>query len=180
LREVVLDASVVLKWLATEQRGSFEARQLRGDCQAGRLSVVVPPILFLELVDVAGTRWRWEAEAAGEVANFGDLSFEESEPESPSVAAGVSRGLTAYDAAYVALAERTRRPGHGADAVVVATGQCGEPVGLIRSIGHVSAHVMRSSSSLVARTACRMIRVSRRRTLSVCWPTCTSAPTEPS
>ena len=35
-----------------------------------------------------------------------DLSFEVSEPELPSVASWVSRGLTAYDAAYVALAER--------------------------------------------------------------------------
>ena len=54
MREVVLDASVVLKWFAAEQRGSFEV----------------------------------------------------SEPELPSVASWISRGLTAYDAAYVALADR--------------------------------------------------------------------------
>jgi predicted nucleic acid-binding protein len=107
LREVVLDASVVLKWFAAEQRGSFEARQLRDEYQAGRLSVVVPSLLFLELLNVAGRRWRWEAEAVAELAEaLGDLSFEVSEPELPSVALWVSRGLTAYDAAYVALAER--------------------------------------------------------------------------
>ena len=97
----------MLKWFAAEQRGSFEARQLRDDYQAGRLSVVVPSLLFLELLNVAGRRWRWEAEAVAELAEaLGDLSFEVSEPELPSVASWISRGLTAYDAAYVALAER--------------------------------------------------------------------------
>ena len=107
MREVVLDASVVLKWFCAEQRGSFEARQLRDDYQAGRLSVIVPSLLFLELLNVAGRRWRWEAEAVAELAEaLGDLAFEVSDPELPSVASWVSRGLTAYDAAYVALAER--------------------------------------------------------------------------
>ena len=109
MREVVLDASVVLKWFAAEQRGSFEARQLRDDYQAGRLSVVVPSLLFLELLNVAGRRWRWEAKAVAELAEaLGDLAFEVSDPELPSVASWVSRGLTAYDAAYVALAERRK------------------------------------------------------------------------
>ena len=107
MREVVLDASVVLKWFAAEQRGSLDARELRDDYQAGRLSVVVPSLLFLELLNVAGRRWRWEAEAVVELAEaLADLSFEVSEPELPSIASWVSRGLTAYDAAYVALAER--------------------------------------------------------------------------
>ena len=39
---------------------------------------------------------------------LGDLAFEVSDPELPSVASWVSRGLTAYDAAYVALAERRK------------------------------------------------------------------------
>jgi predicted nucleic acid-binding protein len=107
LREVVLDASVVLKWFAAEQRGTSEARQLRDDYQSGRLSIVVPSLLFLELLNVAGRRWRWEEEAVVELAEaLDDLAFEVSEPELPSVASWVSRGLTAYDAAYVALAER--------------------------------------------------------------------------
>jgi predicted nucleic acid-binding protein len=106
LREVVLDASVVLKWFAAEQRGSFEARQLRDDYEGGRLSVVVPSLLFLELLNVVGRRWGWEVEAVAELAEaLGDLSFEVSEPELASVASWISLGLTAYDAAYVALAE---------------------------------------------------------------------------
>jgi predicted nucleic acid-binding protein len=106
LREVVLDASVVLKWFAPEQRGSSEARKLRSDYEAGRISVVVPGLVFLELVNVAGRRWRWEEEALLELAEaVGDLSFEVGEPELQLVASWVVRGLTAYDAVYVALAE---------------------------------------------------------------------------
>jgi predicted nucleic acid-binding protein len=106
LNEAVLDASVVLKWFAAEQRGSSEARKLRNDYEAGRLSVVVPALLFLELLNVAGRRWGWAEEALLELAEaLGDLSFEVTEPELQLVASWVARGLTAYDAAYVALAE---------------------------------------------------------------------------
>lgn len=48
----------------------------------------------------------WEAEAVVEPAEaLADLSFEVGEPELPSVASWVSRGLSAYDAVCVALAE---------------------------------------------------------------------------
>jgi predicted nucleic acid-binding protein len=106
LTEAVLDASVVLKWFVPEQRGSSEARRLRNDYEAGRLSVVVPALLFLELLNVAGRRWSWDEEALLELAeSLGGLSFEVGEPELQSVASWIARGLTAYDAAYVALAE---------------------------------------------------------------------------
>jgi len=107
----VLDASVVLKWFAPEQRGSFEARELRMSYEAGRLSVVVPALMFLELLNVAGRRWRWDEEALGELADaLDELSFDVGEPELQSVAAWVARGLTAYDAVYVALAEERALP----------------------------------------------------------------------
>jgi predicted nucleic acid-binding protein len=106
LTEVVLDASVVLKWFAAEQRGSVEARQLRSEYEAGRLFVAVPALLFLELLNVAGRRWRWDEDALLELAEaLDDLAFDVGEPGLHSVASWVARGLTAYDAAYVALAE---------------------------------------------------------------------------
>jgi predicted nucleic acid-binding protein len=107
LTEAVLDASVVLKWFGAEQRGSNEARKLRNDYEAGSLSVVVPALLFLEIVNVAGRRWRWDEEALLDLAEaLGDLSFGVGEPELQLVASWVARGLTAYDAAYAALAEQ--------------------------------------------------------------------------
>ncbi len=106
MSEAVLDASVVLKWFAAEQRGSAEARRLRDDYAAGSLSVVAPTLLFLELLNVAGRRWGWNEAALLELAAaLDDLSFEVGEPDVAAIAAWVARGLTSYDANYVALAE---------------------------------------------------------------------------
>ena len=111
MNEAVLDASVVLKWFAAEQRGSSEARELREDYEAGRLSVVVPDLMFLELLNVAGRRWKWDEEALFELAEaLDDLSFDTGDPEHQLVAEWVARGLTAYDAVYVALAEQRSLP----------------------------------------------------------------------
>jgi predicted nucleic acid-binding protein len=111
LNQAVLDASVVFKWFAAEQRGSYEAREFRTHYEAGRLSVVVPSLMFLELLNVAGRRWRWDEEALVELAEaLAELSFEIGEPELQLVAAWVARGLTAYDAVYVALAEERGLP----------------------------------------------------------------------
>ena len=82
MRDVVLDTSVVLKWFAVEQRGSEEARALRNEFEAGRLSVTVPNQFFLELLNVAGRRWGWDEEALFDLADaLGDLLFDVAEPE---------------------------------------------------------------------------------------------------
>ena len=111
MSEVVLDASVVLKWFAAEQRGSSEARAMRDDYESGRLFVLVPGLLFLELLNIAGRRWRWNDDAIHELATaLTELAFDVGEAGLPSVASWVVRGLTAYDAAYVALAEERGIP----------------------------------------------------------------------
>ena len=111
MSEAVLDASVVLKWFAVEQRGSVEARALREEYATGGLYVAAPGLLFLEVLNVAGTRWRWNEDALDELAtSLDDLGFEIAEPGLPSVASWVARGLTSYDAAYVALAEERGLP----------------------------------------------------------------------
>ncbi len=107
MTDVVLDASVVLKWFGSaDERGHAEAGELRTEYEAGRLVVVAPSLLFLELLNVAGRRWGWDESALLELAvALEDLLFEVAEPELTSVGTWVARGLTAYDAAYVALAE---------------------------------------------------------------------------
>jgi len=129
--EAVLDASVVLKWFAqTRERGQSEARALRDVYQAGRLAVVVPALFFLELLNVAGRRWGWDEVALGELAGaLDDLLFEVAEPELSRVAAWVARGLTAYDAAYVALAEERAVPLVTDDeAIVKVAGEIARPL----------------------------------------------------
>ena len=107
MRDVVLDASVVLKWFRQEgERHAGAARTLRNAFAAGELLVFAPSLLLLEIVNVAGRRWKWEEAALIELAASLDaLRFEVVEPELARVAAWTGRGLTAYDAAYVAVAE---------------------------------------------------------------------------
>jgi predicted nucleic acid-binding protein len=105
--DVVLDASVVVKWFRREGERHLErARSLRAAFEAGSLIVYVPWLLRLELVNVAGRRWRWDEAALTELAAaIDELGFEFVEPELNRVARWTAHGLTAYDAAYVAVAE---------------------------------------------------------------------------
>ncbi len=107
MTELVLDASVVIKWFRSEgERGAAAARSLRAAFEAGDLLVFAPPLLWLELLNVAGRRWRWDETALTQLAEgLADLGFEVVEPDLPAVARWTAAGLTAYDAAYVAVAE---------------------------------------------------------------------------
>lgn len=107
MNELVLDASVVLKWFGpADEVGVEAARALRDRYEHGDLLVAVPPLLFLEILNVAGHRWRWDDPSLQELAAaLEGLGFEVERPPLDCVAAWVTKGLTAYDAAYVALAE---------------------------------------------------------------------------
>jgi predicted nucleic acid-binding protein len=70
------------------------------------LAVFAPSLLGLEIVNVAGRRWRWGEPALVELAAaLDELGFELRDPELSRVARWTAHGLTAYDAAYVALAD---------------------------------------------------------------------------
>jgi predicted nucleic acid-binding protein len=107
MRELALDASIVLKWFdATEAGHAGAARALRSAYEAGRLKVFAPRLLLLEVLNVIGRRWRWEASALAAAATaLGALRIELTDPRLDDVARWTARGLTAYDAAYVAVAE---------------------------------------------------------------------------
>ncbi len=105
--EYVLDASVVLKWFRREGESRLAAaRSLRATFETGELVVFAPPLLQLEIMNVAGRSWLWEEAALVELAGaLSELRLEVREPELDRVARWTARGLTAYDAAYVAVAE---------------------------------------------------------------------------
>lgn len=108
MNEAVLDASVVLKWFHSDGEEHLEAaRELRERFEAGELRVLAPPLLWLEILNVAARRWRWTAAKMEQLAAaLPGLGFELVEPELVGVARWASQGLTAYDAAYVAVAEQ--------------------------------------------------------------------------
>ena len=110
MTDVVLDASVVMKWFhADGERHLAQARSLREAFEAGELVVFAPPLLGLEIVNVAGRRWRWDESALVELAAaLDEIGFELIEPELVRVAHWTAHGLTAYDAAYVAIAEAAK------------------------------------------------------------------------
>lgn len=123
MSEVVLDASVVLKWFQTEGEGHIEAAQaLRKSFEAGTLRVLAPPLLWLEVANVAARRWHWpEAQLGRLAAAWPNLGFELIEPDLAVVAQWAARGLTAYDAAYVAVAKEAGVPLVTDDAEILRT-----------------------------------------------------------
>ena len=96
-----------MKWFRSGgERHLDNARSLRARFEAGELVVFAPPLLRLEIINVAARRWHWAEGALVELAvALEDLGVEFTEPDLARVAFWTARGLTAYDAAYVALAE---------------------------------------------------------------------------
>jgi predicted nucleic acid-binding protein len=112
VRELVLDASVVLKWFArAPEPGARDARRLRNEFERGDLIVLGPTLLHLEILNVAGRRWGWPEETLLDLAAaLDDLGIDLLEPELAGIARWVGAGLTAFDAAYVTVAESARVP----------------------------------------------------------------------
>jgi predicted nucleic acid-binding protein len=123
VNEAVLDASVVLKWFHSEGEGHVEvARQLRAQFEDGRLRVLAPRLLWLELLNVAARRWGWpQAQLEQLAVTLEQLGFEVLEPGLLNVAKWAANGLTAYDAAYVAVAEQAGAQLITDDEQIVAT-----------------------------------------------------------
>ena len=126
MTEIVVDASVAMRWLKPPTTPVAEpAQALLEQYEAGRLSVVVPSLLFLELLNVAGRRWRWAEAALIELTTRLEAMFTEIvDPGLDRIAFWTARGLTAYDATYVALAQERGIPlvTHDRRILAVATG----------------------------------------------------------
>jgi predicted nucleic acid-binding protein len=124
LTTFVVDSSIVLKWFREEEH-SHEARALT------REDLIAPPLLHLEVLNVAGRKWRWHEEALLELLRQLDRTgVVIEEPPLGGVARWVARGLTAYDASYVALAETHECGLVTADALILElASEMARPVG---------------------------------------------------
>ena len=132
----MLDASVVFKWFSDdEERDSAAARAVEARYRLGELQVTVPYLLFLELINIAARRRAWSSERLIEMAaGLLGSRFSIGQPPLERVAYWAGRGLTAYDACYVALAEERRIVVITADEEILAVaGQLAEPLAEPRS-----------------------------------------------
>jgi predicted nucleic acid-binding protein len=110
--DVVVDASVVAKLFAPGDERHLDQAAALGDAVAGgRLRCRAPQLLMLEVLNVAARKWLLGEPALRVlVASIEDLGIELVAAEHGRVAAWASRGLSAYDAAYVAVAEAADLP----------------------------------------------------------------------
>ena len=100
----MIDASVMARWFGP--MADPPSALWRSYFEAGQLDITVPPLLFLELVNIASRQWRWSEEGLlGLVRRLEDARFVILDPRLDRVVSWTARGLTAYDATYVALAE---------------------------------------------------------------------------
>jgi predicted nucleic acid-binding protein len=106
LTGIVVDSSVVIPWfLAEHDPAASRGRRVLHRYRRGEIALAAPPLLPLEVINVAATRRRFGAAALGRLSvALGQLRIELASPSLDVVAEWCARGLTAYDAAYVALA----------------------------------------------------------------------------
>jgi predicted nucleic acid-binding protein len=107
VNQTVLDSSVVVKWFTTSAEEDHDrAMALQAMFVKGQLHVIAPRVLMLELMNAAARRWRWTVEQLTALAeDLAALRFELVDPHLKDVARWAARGLSAYDAAFVAVAE---------------------------------------------------------------------------
>jgi predicted nucleic acid-binding protein len=110
---IVLDASVVLKWIFADEDGGERATRFKEEHVSGHEIIAVPDLLFYEIGNVLSTRTRLSGAAVAEAFsllwNFSlerfDLGLDEYQS---SLALSRKYKITLYDAAYVELSRRLK------------------------------------------------------------------------
>ena len=109
MKGIVVDAPVALKLLRREPGHEAVRTHLARGAAEGR-PFLVPPIFWLEIVNVLARRYRYPppaiVEAVFEFEQIGLATADVGRPGTLATIDAVARlGLTAYDAAYLVLAE---------------------------------------------------------------------------
>ena len=106
--EVVVDASVVVKWFV-EEEGSDKALRLRDKYIDGEISIIAPELIIFEVLNALYYKRLFsesemkEISEALEAYSFTLYSLK-GEYAEKTVETAVENGITIYDASYVALA----------------------------------------------------------------------------
>lgn len=115
MKNVVADASVVLRWFLPDEDRGERALDLLEKFVREELRIIAPALLFYEVLNgllVAARRGRLGAErAAAAFGGFLALEIESRPAEDPGLdvlGLAEAAGVSAYDAAYAALAHREK------------------------------------------------------------------------
>ena len=106
--EVVVDASVVVKWFV-EEEGSDKALRLRDKYIDGEISIIAPELIIFEVLNALYYKRLFSESEMKEVSEALEAySFTlyalKGEYAEKTVETAVENGITIYDASYVALA----------------------------------------------------------------------------
>ena len=107
MREVVIDASVVVKWFI-EENNSEKALLLRDSFIGGNVELYVPPLLYFEVLNALKYSQLFEPnelEEAGEsLENYGfKVITIKNEIRNHMINAAINYDLSIYDASYLGL-----------------------------------------------------------------------------
>jgi predicted nucleic acid-binding protein len=110
---IVLDASVVLKWIFDDEAGAEPAARLKDAHVAGHEIVAVPDLLFYEIGNVLATKTRLSEAAIAEAFSLlWDFSLERFDLGLEEFQGGLALSgkykITLYDAAYIELSRRLK------------------------------------------------------------------------
>ena len=106
--EVVVDASIVVKWFV-EEEGSDKALRLRDKYIDGEISIIAPELIIFEVLNALYYKRLFsesemkEISEALEAYSFTLYSLK-GEYAEKTIETAVENGITIYDASYVALA----------------------------------------------------------------------------
>jgi predicted nucleic acid-binding protein len=107
MREIVIDASVVVKWFI-EENDSEKALLLRDSFIGGNVELYVPPLLYFEVLNALKYSQLFEPnelEEAGEsLENYGfNVITIKNEIRNHMISAAINYDLSIYDASYLGL-----------------------------------------------------------------------------
>jgi predicted nucleic acid-binding protein len=110
---IVLDASVILKWIFGDENGGDKARLYRDRHVSGEEIVAVHDLFFYEISNVLATKIKLSRNAAVEAFSLiwkFDLEIFSCGLDEFSEGIGLSKryGISLYDAAYIVLARKLK------------------------------------------------------------------------
>ncbi|MEO8025828.1 MAG: type II toxin-antitoxin system VapC family toxin [Bryobacteraceae bacterium] len=116
MSDLILDASVIVKWVVLEDE-SEQADSLLADFLGARVDVHVPDLLYCEIASVLWKKVRREelsvadaSRAAKQMERFPFRVYQGRDLFSRALAIGIATKRSAYDCTYLALAEQVDAP----------------------------------------------------------------------